>query len=374
MLLNPIMRNLVCILLCLCALMSCSWLHDCPEQEFFKFDLQRAEEDCACVDLTLDVSDGHNVGGTDCIVIDSLVVSLSRDEYLFHISDLESGELVGSFCRRGRAGNEPLSALPLSELYEKDGDLCADVCSFMNSKLFVWNVTQSIRQNKDVYNQIIDYSTWKDDGFGEMSWYRLPGNGILSCNPMQDAKSADVVAAPTYMIFNMEKGIKTREFDLFKFVEKKTVNPMFPSKVFLSGVDCISPSKDRLFVGMSYMPVYCILDIESGKAKGFKVDGMQSFSPYENRWHFADAQADDNFVYVLYSGGLMFSPDGTDLPGCLYVMDWGGSIKLKCKLNHRFTGLNLDGGILYLTHFNGDMAKIETTVLATMFSNPKQEY
>ncbi len=361
------MRNSVSILLCICTLLSCSGLNNCPEQEFFKFDLRRVEGNCPCVDVILDIDGGQYVGGSDCIIKDSLVISSSRNEYLFHISDLESGELTGSFCRRGRAGNEPLSAMPLSEVYQKDGDLCADVCSFMNSKLFVWNITESIRQSKDVYNRIIDYSELKENGFGEMSWYRLSDNEMLSCNSMQDAKSPDAVDAPKYLIFNIENGTKVQEFDLFNFVEKETKNPMFPSKVFLSGIDCMSPTKDRFFVGMSYMPVFCILDIERGKAKGFKVDGLKSFSPDENRWHFADVQSDKNYIYALYSGEMMFSPDGTDIPDTLYVIDWNGCLRLKCKLNHRFTGLNLDGDILYLTHFNGDMAKIETAELATMF-------
>ena len=111
---------------------------------------------------------------------------------------------------------------------------------------------------------------------------------------------------------------------------------------------------------MSYMPVYCLIDINTGEARGFKLEGLNSFSTKEERWHFVDVCADDRYVYALYSGEILFNPDGTYIPDTLYVFGWNGDVKLKCKLNHRFSELNIDNGYLYLRNSDGDMASIKT--------------
>lgn len=334
------------------------------EQKFFRFGIKAIDGTCPVSDIeTADLGENQNAVGPDCLVRDSVVISQTRSEYLFDVSEFGSGDLLGSYCRRGRAWNEPLSALPLYETYVKSRDLCADIFSFMDSKLFVWNITQSLAQHRDVYDEIVRIKDADATGTPWMSFYRIDSTKIIAYNSMQLAASPDAEYAPRYEIYDVANGEKLKELDLFNAVDLETGSDMFTSKMFLSNVDCIKPDRTKLFFAMSYMPVYGVLDIKEGKAVGYRVKGLVPFSPKEQRWHFADVQADDDNVYALYSGELMFSENGTDIPNILYVIGWDGALKKKFVLNGRFTQISLDNGHLYLRNPAGVMAEVKTATL-----------
>lgn len=353
-----IMNKSIFITFCVCLLFSCSGSQRNPEQEFFKFEIKTVDEKFPRVDFPVEISGNDAIGGPDCVIRDSLSISLSRGDCLFNISDIRTGESLGSFCRRGRALNEPLSSLPLCETYEKSGDLYADIFS-MGPKLLTWNISESIKQRKDVYDDAVQFGNTAGQVNSWLSFYRLEDNRIIAYNSMQTT-AADVIDAPKYDIYDLSNRELVRELNLFNAVNHDTGSELFTSKMFLSNTDCASPGKEKLFVGMSYMPVYFLLDIATGDAVGFKIKGLSPFSPKEQRWHFADVRADDKYIYALYSGEILFNPEGTDAPNVLYVIDWNGKIKLKCTLSHRFTSLDLDNGTLYLIHHEGYMGKIDT--------------
>ena len=59
----------------------------------------------------------------------------------------------------------------------------------------------------------------------------------------------------------------------------------------------------------------------------------------------------------------MFKEDGTDVPDQLYVMDWNGHLLCRYSMDRRFSGLSLDGEKLYLTHYIGAAAVVNTDTL-----------
>lgn len=336
------------------------------EQDFFRFRLCDVHPACPVVELETNVSETRAFSGPDCIVRDSIMIALTRTEHLFAVSDLSTGNPVGLFCRKGRSWNEPLSALPLSETYVKSGDLVADVFSFMDSKLFVWNISQSMKTKTDVYENVIRLGDGRNAPVPWMSFYRLDDHSVIAYNSMQAAMSQYAENAPVYEIYDTSSGEKARELKLFNAVNAETDSPMFTSKIFLSNVDCIKPDRSKLCFCMSYMPVYCILDIESGEAVGYRIKGLDAFAPREQRWHFADVQTDGKYIYALYSGEILFNEQGTDIPNILYVMDWDGNLKLKCRLGQRFTGLDVDNGCLYMGNPSGLTATVETERIADL--------
>lgn len=340
---------------------SCSQV---DERDFFRFRMSETGTGCLVRQLSLKGSMLPDIASPDCMIKDSLVInSGNSSEYLFHISGID-GDLVGSFCRRGRAGNEPLSGLPLSETYFMDGDLCADVYSFMDMKLFVWNITRSISEGRDIYEDIIQF---KDEDEARlkpwMSLYRLDENRIIVYNSMQSGYSDTYVDTPSYQIYDLSEGRLSRQYDLFNIVDLDPKNPMLTANAFLSSEDCIKPDRSKIAFAMSLMPVYCILDLSTGKAAGYRIKGLPGMRTDEYRWHFADIQADDDYIYALYSGEVMFNDEGTDVPDVLYVMDWDGNLLCRYDMSRRFSGLSLDGHKLYLTHYEGAVAVVDTDMI-----------
>lgn len=358
---GKIMKFLSLIIVGILMIVSCNHV---DERDFFRFRISDAGGKCLVQELSLHGRMLPDIGAPDCVIKDSLVInSGNRSENLFHISDMEGG-LIGSFCRRGRAWNEPLSGLPLSEVYVDDGDLYADVYSFMDAKLFVWNISRSMEEDRDVYEDIVQFKSEDDTRLKPwMSLYRLDESHIIVYNSMESGYSDTYVEIPSYQIYDLSEKQLSRQYDLFNVVDLKPEDPMLAANAFLSNVDCIKPDRSKIAFAMSLMPVYCILDLSTGKAAGYRIKGLPGMRTDEYRWHFADIQADDDYIYALYSGEIMFNEEGTDIPEVLYVMDWEGNLKAKYKMDKRFTSLSLDRDKLYFIHHDGAVAVIDTDTL-----------
>ena len=73
-------------------------------------------------------SEPSNFDTADCLIYDTLAFSFGhRQDYIVSVSNVTTGELIGKFCKRDRAWEEPMNGLPLQELYVEDGDLKADM-------------------------------------------------------------------------------------------------------------------------------------------------------------------------------------------------------------------------------------------------------
>ena len=63
-------------------------------------------------------SEPSNFDTADCLIYDTLAFSFGhRQDYIVSVSNVTTGELIGKFCKRGRAWEEPMNGLPLQELY-----------------------------------------------------------------------------------------------------------------------------------------------------------------------------------------------------------------------------------------------------------------
>ena len=333
------------------------------ERDFFRFPMTNIEADCPLESLLIGEDTLSGVMTADCIVRDSIIIATSRTDHLFSISGI-GGELIGEYCRRGRAGNELLSALPLTETYINGTDIYADIYSPMDTKLFVWNISKSLSENRDVYESIIRFESKEKATLQPwMSLYRTDANHIIVYNSMQSGYSDGLVGVPDYQVYDLESGTLQRQYGLFNAVKKETENQLLSPSTFLTNVDCIKPDRTRLVFGMYFMPVFCILDIKSGEARAYRLKGHDGIDLQKPHRHFVDIQANDDCIYALYSGEEMFKEDGTDVPDQLYVMDWNGHLLCRYSMDRRFSGLSLDGEKLYLTHYNGAAAVVNTDTL-----------
>ena len=90
---------------------------------------------------------------------------------------------------------------------------------------------------------------------------------------------------------------------------------------------------------------------------------MKDFSVEEPVSYFADVQADEKYIYALYSGQKIDFETGQKQPDYLFVLDWDGRMVAKYHLNESFSRIHLDGETLYFTHWNGLLASIPVSEL-----------
>lgn len=295
---------------------------------------------------------------SECLITDTLILSNDRKDYLFHLFSLNSGEPVGSFCTRGRSWNEPISAIAPSEIYHKGEDMFVDVLSFMDGKLMEWNVSASLRERKDIYERIVQLDSGRFMPL--LSLWRLDDEHVLAFNSAQDPYKDTMESLPAFVIYNLSDGSVQQEYNVFLLADFQESNSNFTSKNIISCVDCLKPDRKKLMFFMNTMPVYGIIDLQKRSVNCFHMADLERFDPEVFRWYFADVAGDDNCVYVLYSGGILYDSDGSELPKTLFTIGWDGTVLKKYNLDTSFTNLCHDGSYLYLTNTSGTGVRIQT--------------
>lgn len=328
------------------------------EQAFFAFPLKTAnigypEADYSCTDEL-----PFFMPSSECLIFDTLILSNGRKDYLFHLFSLNSGEPVGSFCMKGRSWNEPISAIAPSEIHSKGKNHFVDVFSFMDGKLLEWNISASLREGKDIYERIVQLDSGKFMPI--LSLWRLDDNHVLAFNSAQDPYEDNMESLPEYVIYNLSDGSVQQEFNVFVLPVFQESNSNYTSKNIFSCVDCMKPDRKKLMFFMNTMPVYGIIDMQKRSVNCFYMADLKGFAPEEFRWHFADAVGDDDCVYVLYSGGILYDSDGAEIPKTLFTIGWDGTVLKKYNLDRNYTNLCRDSSNLYLTNPSGTSVRIPT--------------
>ena len=285
-------------------------------------------------------------------IFDTLAISMETEgSSLFSVNDLESGELIGTYCRRGRSLNEMLLSINISQLYKDGNDLKAYVYSYGNSSVFEWNITASVRSGDDVYERIVRLENHDDiEILPLLSCYMVNGQRILARNQKGISRHGMLSGIPVYEAYSLEDGSL---LDVYDGIFKHDAMERTDAGLDLSGTDCISPEGDRLAYVLGYLPYMVILDLETGKSKAFRLTGAPSYDPDIVRWYFTSVKADSDRIYALYYGDRLSGGEDFDAcPDILYVFGWDGRILKKVELDRHFTDLNIDPikGRLYLTH------------------------
>lgn len=345
------------------AALSCGYEMDL--QDFYSVPLEKTDSKVMERKIELPSSEPSNFDTADCLIYDTLAFSFGhRQDYIVSVSNVTTGELIGKFCKRGRAWEEPMNGLPLQELYVEDGDLKADIISYSDSKLFVWNISESLRDGKDVYDSIVKLDTGAGKSFSIISYRRLDSSRLICYNSKQ-TKGHSEEDLPEFTIYDTKSGLKINEYVIFAKPDIQ-IKEGHSYRDYCSNRFTVKPDKTKAFIAMSSLPVCSIMDLVQDTVAAWEFTDMKRFSLDDRRWYFADVQSDDNYIYVLFSGEILYNDEGTDVPETLLVFDWDGELKLKCRLSERFTEINLDGDFVYFTHYEGYMSKVKLNDITDM--------
>lgn len=334
-----------------------------PPERVFNYEVRYCKNDVPVRKLVLSDPRQLYENLDDCLIRDSLIICMNSDtSSLFNIIKMDSGERVGSFCHLGRAREEVLSSLPLRSVYRSmTGDMCADIFSITQGKLMQWNISATIHSGKDQYDKIRFIN--EDHPLPLTSILRVNENRIVVLDAGVSAYTSKLERLPDYREYNLKTESFDRSYDLFKKIDTGTEDRRFPSIVYYNCIDCLNPGGNKLAIAMSFMPVISVIDVKSGKAKGYKIKGERDFSNQEPRSCFVDIQADEKYIYALYSGKAIDFEHGLELPDILFVIDWNGNMIRKYQLGMPFSRIHLDEGILYFTHPDGILCSIQVSNL-----------
>ena len=293
-----------------------------------------------------------NFDTREYLIYDTLVFSfLIHQDHIVSISNTSTGELLGNFCKRGRAWDEPIDVMPLQEIYVDDGELKADLLSYNDSKLFTWNISKSLKTGRDVYDHIIRLELGKGKVCSIPSYRRINKNHVL-CFNSKETRGYDKNDVPEFCIYNTDSGQYAKGYELFS-VPDIELNPDQSYRDFYSNRFTVKPDGSKVFVAMCLMPAYSLINLKQDTTESFLLTDLKPCRSDVARWYFADIQSDNDLIYALYSGEPLYNPKGDDIPKTMYVFDWNGNLRMKLSLPDRFTEINIDNGTMYLSDYKG---------------------
>jgi len=321
-----------------------------PEKKLLKFQVQGVQDNSPAEriftekvlpDEVLDLT-GFAVYG------DNLVSTASfMSQYCLTLVDLASGESWQQLCRKGRGPGEFLSVFPLFSV--ADGSII--VYDSLTGKV------SEVRVSGDNVGDVA-HEVKLEVPLGQgtpmiMTTYKLNGGELLAYNSIQAPEEYVSIESPYYALFDYETGAEKRAFQLFD------ATPLAHSTEWASTTafdlrDCMNGDRTTVCFVMGTMPVFGFLDIQSGKVKGFRLNGAPTFSKDENRTFFTDVCSQGQSVYALY-----FGKTGSELNRepvtTLYKLDWGGHILKKYELDGLYRGCYATSDKLYLSKIEDDM-------------------
>ncbi len=291
--------------------------------------------------------------GSAITVQDSILVCWTPKDpdVFFHVYNLKTGELCGKFCHKGRGPEETVATAPIFQIYKENGAMKALVNFHNERKIMHWNITESIRQQRSVFEGMTPRYD-KSVKYKEIFWLN-PGEviGYVSSEPLTFVH--DSATLPYWIKCAAKTGKPVVSYDLFAGTlewERKREQSPLPDDYYYS-MNCISPDRSKIAMGMAMLAQINVLDLDTGRQTGYRLKGMPGFEIFHKnlddaKVYFTQVQADDSHIYALYSDKKYGS--GWGAQDLLYIFNWNGELVRKVRLANGVKYISVGNpGILY---------------------------
>ena len=287
-------------------------------------------------------------------VYDSLILFITHQypEYILSVFSLNSGKLLGRFCRKG-PGPEDFRDFYHSEQYVIKDNAIKLWGYDSRKKIYLLNLTESIINNKTIIDTLL-IQNWEQ--LNTRPWmfsFLLTSDLLLIRN------------APDYYSINNEN----RNFGSYRFYEKTIDNEIKRINLFnrlpkgkentniddyYYSLDRMRSLNDKIVLGMGYLCQINILDIESGELKGYRIKDTPDFDDLpEAKFYYTDTCVDDTFIFCLYIGKtLKENPSLSN--NIIHVYDWNGIFIKKIELDYTVNQITFDPVGKYLYGYTND--------------------
>ncbi|MDR1115065.1 MAG: TolB-like 6-bladed beta-propeller domain-containing protein [Tannerella sp.] len=311
--------------------------HKNGDSDYFNGEIKYIEENAKGikkVTLKAVLLNGANYGYMS--VYDSLMIFMNPKlpDYFFHIFNVDTGEEIGSFCRRGGGPGELFSVNPVFQFFKENGDLKTLLFASNESKLSVWNISRSVEQRTTVMDTVISYNPGDKNGNVQYKEIFYQSKDTLLADrvssPLNDREST----TPFYEQRTMYTDKLLRKYAVYK---KNTIiapqDAAIISESFLSSNDAFKPDGSKIVQAMSNIPQLNILDAHTGEVVGYRMKGGPDFSLFETEMNFRKVyyiriQADDNFIYTSWWGKEPWAEERNEIPSIntIHMLDWHGNL------------------------------------------------
>ena len=276
-------------------------------------------------------------------VYDSLLICFNPKlpDYWFNIFNINTGEEIGSFVRRGIGPQETTSASSISQFFKRENDLMALVRGFHEDRLFIWNISQSVERRTTVFDTIVMHnSRSKSNSAPYLFTFKIDNETLLAHAQPENLSFSSGIAIVTTP-FLERRTIYTNElikvFPIYteEIVQRETQQEGI-SRSFFGSWSAIKPDVSKIVQTMNRLPQINIIDIHTGEVVGYRARGGTNFSRFhrnhrewlEKRYYIV-VQADNDFIYATYWGT-------NDIPNTIHIFDWHGRLLYELRADRDF--------------------------------------
>lgn len=268
----------------------------------------------------------------------------------YDIYNLKNDSLLGKFCNKGGGPDEVIALTTISHFYKEKGDLKALLYAGNEKKLLEWNISESLKQQKTIFDRIVSYHWDVDDHYAIYNRiFRLNSDTLFTITPTTPLTlDLKTVSLPLYEKRSIKTNRKIHSYSVFLDTpDGDDTNLLMPENIFASFYG-IKPDLTKVAQSLMYLPQINIIDINSDIVNGFRVKGSYDFSVFEDKINkvksnYIDLSVSDDFIYALFLGVNINTPEKRSKTSCMvHVYDWEGNLLHKVDLGYYVDQIVLD--------------------------------
>lgn len=272
---------------------------------------------------------GNNTG--IIAAYDSLLIcwSPSFPTHFFTIFNVDTGEEIGTFCRKGQGNEEAVSLNCIFQFFKKGDDLMTLLYASNEGKMFFWNISQSSEKGITVYDTIVPYKNNRIF----FQFYQSE-NILFAYKPSEESLSNDKTNTPFYEKRTIDTDELIREYPIYKTRSVQNSNAVGSIDFFFYTWDTMKPDGSKIAQVMRHLPQINILDTHTGDVVGYRMKNGPDFSLVNTSMekmhvYYNNVHADDNYIYATYWGKEPWvDRPGAPLPffNTIHIFDWNGKL------------------------------------------------
>ena len=279
--------------------------------------------------------------------------------FSFSAFNLESGKLLGKFFPCGHGHGEYVTVSPVFQIFEEKGQKKTLIQAPNEDYVMIWNITKSLETGSTVCEKTTKY------GYDE----NMPVS-VFHCEIVDDDKvltyrggihnpKTGEVTAPIWQTWSYDGSKHLMDISLFRPIKNDDPNVMPES--FFAGAASVKPDRTKFVEAMLYLPQITIVDVKSGKGKGFLMKDLDDYSIFSTdmsgaSYYYRDVQSSDDFIFALWSGKQIKEYKMEEGMDEVHVFDWDGNMIKKIRLSEPVQKIFLDTkrNVLYGCNAEGD--------------------
>lgn len=325
----------------------------CVSDQNFQGHLQSYIDNAEEMSIPYSTIDMDGIYSPYVNVLDSIAIFYrTKEGKAFEIVQLSTHTQIGSFCSLGHGHEEYTVLSPITQIYENMNDKKTILFAPNESKLLIWNISESIRKGSTIYESVIPYS-WKDKfPVAFINQVMIGKDSVLLYLPSLRVSSNNQLTDQCYQIRTLNSNSLIREIKIFDHPIDNKSSRVLP-ETFLGAYFSLKPDRSMFVEAMTWLPQINIIDIKTGKITGHRMKDIQEEDVFLTNMEnalccYTRVVSDNNYIFALWSGTPRKELHTALGYNIIHVFDWEGKLEKKIRLANPINELIIDS-------VNGDL-------------------